>query len=335
MKQEKFNLGEINPYENTNHLNPIDLENINSDNLFLAFTQECPEEAHVLAAIDGKIYDFNEHVYLKECIKIIYARSFSDIMPSHIWRLVYITNHDIITIDIDDDKYYLIERFENLYQGKEDKQAKERILKNSYISPQIKPDFTRDDLKDITSASIFAAILEKTYNCPNDFEAPSFDEENEHIKNITSKEIDFMAEVLKEMIKKGEIILPDQISIEDFTKLFKKEVQEKIKKYWQNQTDELVTSVNFIASINGNIYNFNTNQYLDLNRIKINYAKPINELLSDSEWHLAYNASNHLTCLALEDSAIEKLIAFECENSDEIDSKSQIKVLKNGYEIAH
>ena len=53
-------------------------------------------------------------------------------MPSEIWRLIHITNYDLISIDIDDDRYYLIEQAEERYMGLIDKDAKTKVLRSAY-----------------------------------------------------------------------------------------------------------------------------------------------------------------------------------------------------------
>lgn len=133
MKQETFNIGEYGRrYENIDYLNPEDLENIQGDNIFLAFVEEQTIEFAIIMAIHNQIYNFNTHKFLSPTANIHYAKAFSDIMPKEIWRPVYITNYDIISIDVDDDKVYIIEQFQKVFTGKTDDQAKVKVLKNQY-----------------------------------------------------------------------------------------------------------------------------------------------------------------------------------------------------------
>lgn len=137
MKQENFDLDDFGDfdkvYENIDYLEANKIENITGDNLFLAFLQiNGVISLNFIACINDKIYNFSSHKYLDDRIEILFARAFSDIMPSEIWRLVHITNYDLISIDIDDDKYYLIDQFEENYMGLIDKKAKAKVLRNGY-----------------------------------------------------------------------------------------------------------------------------------------------------------------------------------------------------------
>ena len=137
MKQVSFNIDEFaffsDMYEDTDHLNENEIEHITGDNIFLAFINTHGiAHLNMIASINGKIYNFNLHKYLDEKSEILYAKPLSDIMPSDIWRLVHITDYDLISIDIDDDKYYLIDEFDENYYGKIDKNAKTKVLRNGY-----------------------------------------------------------------------------------------------------------------------------------------------------------------------------------------------------------
>ena len=134
LKQETFHIGDYGRwYDDTDYLNPDDLENIEGDNLFLAFIEDEQEvEFAIIMAIHNQIYNFNTHKFLPPTTNIRYARAFSDIMPREIWRPVHITNYDIISIDVDDDKAYIIEQFEETFTEKTDEQAKSKVLRNQY-----------------------------------------------------------------------------------------------------------------------------------------------------------------------------------------------------------
>ena len=137
MKQVSFNIDEFaffsDMYDDTDHLNENEIEHITGDNIFLAFINTHGiAYLNTIASINGKIYNFNLHKYLDEKSEILYAAPLSDIMPSNIWRLVHITDYDLISIDIDDDKYYLIDEFDENYYGKIDKNAKTKVLRNGY-----------------------------------------------------------------------------------------------------------------------------------------------------------------------------------------------------------
>ncbi len=137
MKQVSFNIDEFaffsDMYDDTDHLNENEIEHITGDNIFLAFINTHGiAHLNMIASINGKIYNFNLHKYLDEKSEILYAAPLSDIMPSDIWRLVHITDYDLISIDIDDDKYYLIDEFDENHYGKIDKNAKTKVLRNGY-----------------------------------------------------------------------------------------------------------------------------------------------------------------------------------------------------------
>lgn len=137
MKQENFNLDDFGDfdkiYEDIDCLEEKKVEDITGDNLFFAFLKNNGViSLNFIACINDKIYNFSSHKYLDDNSEILFAKSFSDIMPSEIWRLVHITNYDLISIDIDDDKYYLIDQFEENYMGLIDKKAKAKVLRNGY-----------------------------------------------------------------------------------------------------------------------------------------------------------------------------------------------------------
>ena len=140
MKQENFNLdgfGDFDKiYEDIDRLEEKKVENITGDNLFFAFLKNNSViSLNFIACINDKIYNFSSHKYLDDNSEILFAKTFSDIMPSEIWRLIHIVNYDLISIDIDDDKYYLIDWFEENYTGLIDKNAKTKVLRNGYKTP--------------------------------------------------------------------------------------------------------------------------------------------------------------------------------------------------------
>ena len=137
MKQENFNLDDFGDfdkiYEDIDRLEEKKVENITGDNLFFAFLKNNGViSLNFIACINDKIYNFSSHKYLDDNSEILFAKSFSDIMPSEIWRLIHIANYDLISIDVDDDKYYLIDWFEENYMGLIDKKAKAKVLRNGY-----------------------------------------------------------------------------------------------------------------------------------------------------------------------------------------------------------
>lgn len=140
MKQENFNLdgfGDFDKiYEDIDCLEEKKVENITGDNLFFAFLKNNGViSLNFIACINDKIYNFSSHKYLDDNSEILFAKTFSDIMPSEIWRLIHIANYDLISIDVDDDKYYLIDWFEENYTGLIDKNAKTKVLRNGYKTP--------------------------------------------------------------------------------------------------------------------------------------------------------------------------------------------------------
>ena len=331
MKKEYFNIdnyGEI--YNNIDYLNPNDLKNINGDNIFLAFIKEnLRTSLNSVSAIDGKIYNFNTHKYLSDSTEILYAKAFSDIMPKEIWDLVYIVNYQIISIDVDDNKCYLISEFEKSYQNTYDKNAKKRILKNGYFTPKFQKMaiLNKQNLENIKSSNIFIAVLENISSSDKSFS------EEENLIDITYEGIDEIALILESMLQNGEIILPKGVSKESWIETFKNKATDELDRYWYFKTNVGQTVANFIASINGNIYNFCTNEYLDFNKTKINYVKPLKNLIPENKWKLSYSKSGKLTCLTIDEEYLEQLIEFECLHDEEYDKKAKTKVLKNGYKI--
>ena len=331
MKKEYFNIdnyGEI--YNNIDYLNPNDLKNINGDNIFLAFIKEnLRTSLNSVSAIDGKIYNFNTHKYLSDSTEILYAKAFSDIMPKEIWDLVYIVNYQIISIDVDDNKCYLISEFEKSYQNTYDKNAKKRILKNGYFTPKFQKMaiLNKQNLENIKSSNIFIAVLENISSSDKSFS------EEENLIDITYEGIDEIALILESMLQNGEIILPKGVSKESWIETFKNKATDELDRYWYFKTNVGQKVANFIASINGNIYNFCTNEYLDFNKTKINYVKPLKELIPENKWKLSYSKSGKLTCLTIDEEYLEQLIEFECLHDEEYDKKAKTKVLKNGYKI--
>ena len=128
MKQELFNIGEYKEvYEDIDRLDYRKLEDLNGDNLFFAFLKENEEVTlNCVAAINHKIYNFNTHKFISDNVEITFARSFSDIMPATIWRLIHVVNHDIVSIEIDDYKSYLVENFYERCHYKRKKMSKQK-----------------------------------------------------------------------------------------------------------------------------------------------------------------------------------------------------------------
>lgn len=139
MKEEKFNLPEdIEFYKDVDYLNPSDLDNMTSDNLFLSnLERDGITYLGIIIGINDKIYDFATHKYLDDRTTVLYAQQFSDYMPSSIWKPIYITNYGIICIDIDDDKFYIVDQWLDNKSDIQDKEAKEKVLKRQ-IQPNNK-----------------------------------------------------------------------------------------------------------------------------------------------------------------------------------------------------
>lgn len=324
MEKEYFNIDDYGKiYKNIDYLNPNDLDMINGDNIFLAFLKDNPS-LNYIAAIDGKIYNFSTHKYITD--EILYAKAFSDFVPKEIWRLIYIVNYNIITIDVDDDKIYLFEEFEEKYKGIYDKDAKKKVLKNGYMTQKLmkKSILTRDNLKNITDENIFLAILE---NVNHDSSL-----EREKLINITYEGIEDLAIILRSMIDSSEIILPKGNKTDEFIDEFKNQAIDELDKYWYFRINENQTIANFITSINGNIFNLCTNEYIN-NGIEINYVKPLKNILPKNKWRLSYNESGNLNCIVIDEDYLDTLVAFECEHKDDIDKFAKSKVLRNGYKI--
>lgn len=324
MEKEYFNINDYGKiYKSIDYLNPNDLDMINGDNIFLAFLKDNPS-LNYIAAIDGKIYNFSTHKYITD--EILYAKAFSDFVPKEIWRLIYIVNYNIITIDVDDDKIYLFEEFEEKYKGIYDKDAKKKVLKNGYMTQKLmkKSILTRDNLKNITDENIFLAILE---NVNHDSSL-----EREKLINITYEGIEDLAIILRSMIDSSEIILPKGNKTDEFIDEFKNQAIDELDKYWYFRINENQTIANFITSINGNIFNLCTNEYIN-NGIEINYVKPLKNILPKNKWRLSYNESGNLNCIVIDEDYLDTLVAFECEHKDDIDKFAKSKVLRNGYKI--
>lgn len=334
MKQELFNIGEYGDnYDGIDRLDYKELENLNGDNIFLAFLKENENVSlNTVAAINGRIYNFNTHKFIKEDTCITYARTFSDIMPTTIWRLVHIVNHDIVSVDIDDYKSYLIDNFDDWYHDKTEKGAKEKILKHGYITPSFKKMniLTEQNLKNINGSNIFLAILEKA-NKGQDFRETY--QNDSQMMQITYEEIDTLAKILKDMVQSKKILLHPNMDMETFLAYFKLMAKEDLDRYWNIKMTTKDITANFIASINGHVFNFCTNQYLNLDNVDINYVAPIDKLISDKQWHLSFSDSGKLKCLAIDESAIDTLTAFQITYSEEIDKSAKARVLKNGYQI--
>ena len=331
MKKEYFNIGDYGEiYNDIDFINPNELKHISGDNIFLAFIKEnMITSLNSVAAIDGKIYNFNTHKYLSNSAEILYAKAYSDIMPKEIWRLIYIVNYQIISIDVDDNKCYLINDFEDSYKDVYDKNAKKRILKNGYFTPkfQKKALLNKQNLENIKSSNIFIAVLENIAYSEKSFS------EDENLINITYEGINELAFILEDMLKNEEIILPKGTSQKDWIETFKEKAIDELDRYWYFKTNVGQTVANFIASINGNIYNFCTNEYLDFNKTKINYVKPLKNLIPENKWKLSYSKSGKLICLTIDEEYLEQLIEFECLHEEDYDKEAKTKVLKNGYKI--
>lgn len=331
MKNEYFNIGDADYlYDNIDRLNAKDLENLNGDNLFLAFLKENNQTTlSCLSAIDGRIYNFNTHKFINDNSEILFARAFSDIMPNSIWRLVYIVSHDIITVDIDDYKSYLVENFEEFYKGKIEENAKGRILKNGYITHKFKKInyLNQKNLKDINGTNIFLAILENI-----NIQVSNGYQKSQNLIDITYEGINTSAKILESMIDSEELKLPDSITKVEFINNFKKLAKKDLDAYWNTEIKKDAITANFIASINGHIYNFCTNEYIN-NGIEINYVKPLKSILPKNKWQLSYSKSGALNCIVIDEDYLDVLVAFECEHKDDIDKFAKSKVLRNGYQI--
>lgn len=332
MKQEYFNIDDYDEiYDNVDHLNPDELETINGDNVFFAFLEKQDMiSLNCVAAIDGQIYNFHQHKYLEKNTKIVFAKSFSDIMPSDIWRLIHIVNYDIISIDIDDNKSYIFDWFEEYYKGMTDINSENKILRNGFITPKFKriEILNKQNLININDSNIFLAILENSTS-KDDYQYF----ENENLIKITYEGIDLLSKFLKDYVKKTDMHLPAGTTLESWIEKFKKQAIYEMDKYWYSKMNESNITANFIGSINGNIYNFCTNKYLDYNQTKINYATPIKEILPKDKWRLSYSDSGRLTCITVDDDYIDTLIEFECNNNSKIDKEAKTKVLRNDYKI--
>ena len=313
MKEEYAYPDYINK-DNVYYLNPNDLDDINEENLFLAFINN---NLNVLASIDGLIYNFNTHKYLND-EKITFAKSFKEVFPNNSWRLIYIINHGLIQVDLDDDKCYLLDEFTEKYQNIIDEKAKEKIIKNTY--------FLKDyiylnakNLKNINNSNIFLAILEenKKVNLLEDL----YNDEN--MMRITYEGVEDLALILKGMVKSGKINLND-ITIDEYLENFKNKAYDDLDKYWYAVFNSKNTFAHFIASINGHIYDFSENQFINLNRISINYAISLNELAPNCHFSLSYNEAGKLICLNIAEDMIDLLAAFQTIDSETVDKLAKI-----------
>lgn len=163
-------------------------------------------------------------------MEITFARSFLDIMPATIWRLVHIVNYDIVSIEIDDYKSYLVENFYDWYHDKKEKNAKAKILRNGYI-PQLSKNLrilNRENKKNISGSNIFLAILEKV-NKGNDLQECLQDDI--HMMEITYDGIEMCAEILKGMVKTGKINLPKDADLDIWIEDFKSLATDELDKY--------------------------------------------------------------------------------------------------------
>ena len=237
-------------------------------------------------------------------------------MPATIWRLIHVVNHDIVSIEIDDYKSYLVDNFYEWYHDKNEENAKTKILRNGYI-PQLSKNLrilNRENLKNISGSNIFLAILEKV-NKENDLQECL--QGDIHMMEITYDGIELSAELLKGMVESGKINLPQDTDLDTWIEEFKLLAADELDKYWYLKLKENEVTANFISSINGHIYNFCTNEYLDLDEVDINYAASVEELLTPNEWSLSYSASGHLKCLTIEESAVDILSSFQHDKSND------------------
>ena len=335
MKEEYFNIGEYGAmYDDIDRVNAHDIDGMNGDNLFLAFLKEDDEtNLCVVAAIDEHIYNFSTHKYISSNTDILFARSFSDIMPSNIWRLIHVVNYDLVTVDIDDYKCYLFENFEKFYSGKIDENAKELILKNGFITPNYAKMalLTKDNLEGIDGSNIFLAILENVDRGNDDVYNSFYDKT--HMMEITYEGINYLSGLLKAMIETGDLILPNGVLLDEWLKDFCDRAIDELDRYWYLKINSNLVSAHFIASINGNVYDFCADEYIDFNRTEINYAKPLDDIIPKEKWRLSFGESGRLTCLAIDDSVVDILAGFQMTNSDIVDKKAKSKVLRNGYQF--
>lgn len=334
MKHEYFNIKNTAiSYENTDYLKEENLEDINGDNLFLTFIKENNIVSLVtLASIDNRIYNFNAHKYLNENTEILFAKQFSDIFPDNTWELIYIDNYDIITIELNDNDVHIIEQFEKEYKDAFDKNAKNNILKHNYSTPKYKKitDLNSQTLKGLNGSNIFLAILEKTNDEEDYLLNPIKDPE---LMEITYKGIDDLEKLLRGMVKSGKIILPKDVTLDEYLEDFNNKAIDDLDKFWNKQFYEREIFTHFIASINGRIFNFCTNEYLDYRHVRINYATSLNQIMPSNKWRLAYSQSGKLMCLNFDgdEEVIDVLTTFQHENGEKIDKEAKTKVLRNGY----
>ena len=259
------------------------LEKITSDNIFIAILENDKRCAHLIASIDNKIYDFSKHVFLDDNTVIRYAKSFSDIMPDKIWRLIHINNYDIICIDIDDDEYYLIKQFEDAYYNFIDENAKSKVLKHNYNTKSLFDYLPPDVAYNLTSEDIFLAII------------------NDNKITLTQEQIDFTISLLRMIINEDKLKLSNTTMDEciDLYLTYLKEV-----------SDETCSkNINFVININNEVYNLTTHKYINLS--SINYMTPIDSILKENQWQLLYDLNSDLYMIYLNEDAIDSLIKFE------------------------
>lgn len=334
MREEYFNIGEYGAmYDDIDRISAHDIDKINGDNLFLAFLKEDNEtDLCIVAAIDEHIYNFSTHKYISPNTDILYARSFSDIMPSNIWRLVHIVNYDLVSIDIDDYKSYLFENFEKFYKGKIDKNAKETILRHGFITKNYARMelLNKNNLEAIDGSNIFLAILENIYK-DNDIYNSFYDKE--HMMEITYEGVNHLSKLLKDMIESKNLILPDEVSIEEWLENFTNQAIDDLDWFWYLKINSNLISAHFIASINGNVYDFCADEFVDFNKTEINYAESLDNIIPREKWSLSYDGSGKVNCLLIDDSVVDVLAGFQIINGETIDKNAKSKVLRNGYQF--
>ena len=123
------------------------------------------------------------------------------------------------------------------------------------------------------------------------------------------------------------------MNLDEYLEEFKNKAYDNLDNYWHMVFNSKDTYAHFIASINGHIYDFCENEFINLNRISINYAISLDELAQNCNFSLSYNEAGKLVCLNIDEDMIDLLVAFQTVNSETVDKLAKTKVLKNGYKI--
>lgn len=140
-------------YSNYERIDIDDVSLIKSDNLFMAIIDshslslsnvELLKEAynkirkkiktHIVSAINNQIYDFTDKRFLTEEDEIINAKPFSEVYNDNQWRFGHIIDYDFIVVDVDDNVYFKMDMFSDMYSDIYDKKAKDKILESGIKS---------------------------------------------------------------------------------------------------------------------------------------------------------------------------------------------------------